>query len=127
MLTSQFLRAGRASFLIANPQGERLTVYVKARKDGQIFYVSIRHANEPWQFSGMYDTVSNEVRRTPKAKVDDRTLKIVNWAIKLIVDQRPVPTGYRLEHTGRCGRCNRLLTDPESIRTGLGPECGGRR
>lgn len=25
--------------------------------------------------------------------------------------------------TGRCGRCGRRLTDPESIRRGIGPEC----
>ena len=34
--------------------------------------------------------------------------------------------GYRLLREGRCVRCNRKLTDPESIRTGIGPVCGGR-
>lgn len=29
--------------------------------------------------------------------------------------------------TGKCGVCGRLLTDPESKRLGLGPDCGGRR
>jgi hypothetical protein len=28
-------------------------------------------------------------------------------------------------HAGRCGRCGRLLTTPDSIRTGLGPVCAG--
>lgn len=27
---------------------------------------------------------------------------------------------------GRCRRCNRRLTHPESIRSGIGPECGRR-
>jgi hypothetical protein len=26
-------------------------------------------------------------------------------------------------HEGRCGKCGRKLTDPESIRRGLGPQC----
>jgi hypothetical protein len=26
-------------------------------------------------------------------------------------------------HTGRCGRCGRTLTVPESIQAGIGPEC----
>ena len=26
-------------------------------------------------------------------------------------------------HEGRCGRCNRALTVPESIASGIGPEC----
>jgi hypothetical protein len=28
-------------------------------------------------------------------------------------------------HEGRCGKCNRKLTDPTSIRIGLGPVCRG--
>lgn len=30
-------------------------------------------------------------------------------------------------HTGRCCACGRELTDPESIRLGIGPQCGGRQ
>jgi hypothetical protein len=29
-------------------------------------------------------------------------------------------------HEGRCGRCGRRLTTPESIETGLGPVCAGK-
>jgi len=36
--------------------------------------------------------------------------------------------GYSLEvwHEGRCGRCSRKLTVPESIKSGYGSECAGR-
>jgi len=34
--------------------------------------------------------------------------------------------GYRLLWEGRCVRCNRKLTVPESIRSGIGPVCAGR-
>lgn len=27
---------------------------------------------------------------------------------------------------GRCRQCGKVLTDPESIRLGIGPKCGGR-
>lgn len=30
-------------------------------------------------------------------------------------------------HAGRCGRCGRLLTVPESIESGIGPECAHKR
>jgi hypothetical protein len=30
-------------------------------------------------------------------------------------------------HEGRCRRCNRLLTTPESIRSGIGPVCERRK
>lgn len=34
--------------------------------------------------------------------------------------------GYTLLVEGRCVVCNRKLTDPDSIRLGVGPKCGGR-
>lgn len=34
--------------------------------------------------------------------------------------------GYTLLLEGRCVCCNRKLTDPDSIRLGIGPVCGGR-
>lgn len=40
--------------------------------------------------------------------------------------KHPEDTRVTVLHAGRCGRCGRLLTTPESIRTGLGPTCAGR-
>ena len=31
--------------------------------------------------------------------------------------------GFEIMHEGRCCRCNRTLTHPDSIKTGIGPEC----
>ena len=33
------------------------------------------------------------------------------------------PEGCEIHHEGRCGHCNRRLTVPSSLATGLGPEC----
>lgn len=30
---------------------------------------------------------------------------------------------FEFNHSGRCGRCGRLLTTPESVAAGIGPEC----
>lgn len=37
-----------------------------------------------------------------------------------------IPAGLNVWHEGRCGRCNRKLTVPESIASGFGPECSKR-
>ena len=34
-----------------------------------------------------------------------------------------MPSNLHVYHEGRCGRCGRKLTTPESIERGLGPEC----
>lgn len=33
------------------------------------------------------------------------------------------PSGVEVRHDGRCSRCGRALTDPESIDVGMGPIC----
>lgn len=34
-----------------------------------------------------------------------------------------LPEQFHVYHTGICGRCGRELTDPESIKAGIGPTC----
>ena len=34
-----------------------------------------------------------------------------------------LPETVEVHHEGRCGRCGRALTVPESIESGFGPEC----
>lgn len=36
------------------------------------------------------------------------------------------PLGYAYHYEGRCRVCNRALTTPESISSGIGPVCSGR-
>lgn len=38
-----------------------------------------------------------------------------------------LPECFKLLPATRCTRCMRILTRPESIRTGVGDECGGRK
>lgn len=37
------------------------------------------------------------------------------------------PSVIRFMHSGSCGRCSRQLTVPESLITGIGPECARRK
>lgn len=121
-----FLRAGKAQFVVANPSGESLTVYVRLASNGSAYYVSARHQNHAWSYLGVL-MPTNIVQRTPKATPDQKLRDIANWAIRVILTQVPLPAGYRLEHCGRCGVCGKLLRDPESIRLGIGPKCSVNR
>lgn len=37
-----------------------------------------------------------------------------------------MPGCMKVRHDGKCGRCGRKLTTPESLDRGIGPECAGR-
>ena len=52
------------------------------------------------------------------------SVKALIWFLDAMTHERPV-LGKTLEvwHEGRCGRCGRALTVPESIASGIGPEC----
>ena len=59
---------------------------------------------------------------------DAPTQKAIKWLMKHIKANRMLPKGAEFWHEGRCGICNRKLTVPESIASGIGPICaGGRR
>lgn len=51
-----------------------------------------------------------------------------NWMLRHIAkpDGGKFFTQSEFWHSGRCARCGRLLTDPESIAHGLGPKCAER-
>jgi hypothetical protein len=40
--------------------------------------------------------------------------------------KRPSDLGLEFYHAGKCGKCGRKLTVPESIERGIGPECASR-
>ena len=48
------------------------------------------------------------------------------WAWQRLLDCQEMPAMLEIWHTGRCGRCGRLLTVPASVARGIGPECATR-
>lgn len=141
-LSREFLFAGRAVFLVQNPQGERVTVKLnrslpKVDRLGNpmppVFWVMVRHMNDAWTLIGKLPNVdsdagvypdSAEIQTLPTRPVQDQRLfDIAQWAINLIVKQAAPPANYTLDHAGHCGKCGRVLTDEDSRKVGLGPTC----
>jgi len=49
------------------------------------------------------------------------------WSLAIMGEASPYTAkGYTLHVSRHCIRCNRLLTTPESIERGIGPECATR-
>lgn len=64
-----------------------------------------------------------------KAFADIKAPSVVafDWfARRVLFTEQPAADRVEVFHEGCCGRCGRRLTVPESIRSGLGPECAGK-
>jgi hypothetical protein len=64
-------------------------------------------------------------KATTKSKHPDSTsFKAFHWFWnKLTMHELDKFPQFAFYHEGRCGRCGRRLTVPESIESGYGPEC----
>lgn len=70
---------------------------------------------------------TNVFSTTAKSRMnmESKPVKAFHWAFANLVKYM-LPAELEIWHEGRCGRCNRKLTVPESIASGFGPECAGR-
>lgn len=62
-------------------------------------------------------------KKAKEAGMTDATpsVRAMKWVLGHLPEQ--MPPQCLIFHAGHCGRCGRLLTVPESIGMGLGPEC----
>lgn len=135
-ITNDFVFAGKAIFVVRNPKGESVTLRVR-KADERInpstgqpfpesFFVACRRGNDAWSYVGVVGrkTTDRSVKTTRKSDPNaDRERRVAEWALLVIDGQKALPAGYEIHHTGRCGRCAKLLRDPQSVERGIGPEC----
>lgn len=105
--------------------GARYTYKIAEAKDRPGFYfVSLLTGSDNESDFTYMGVVSNGAfRLTSKSayKADSLPVKALSWALKALHAGKA--QGLEIWHEGRCGRCNRALTVPESIESGFGPEC----
>lgn len=125
-LTQKFFTAGKAVFTVSNPTGEHFTYRINAFKD--MFFVNVLSGPDnthDYTYVGMINSNSGDVFLTRKSRVsaDSKSFRVVKWAMRQVWAGRDLPEGYEIRHEGKCGRCARTLTVPESIDSGIGPVC----
>lgn len=127
-------------FTVQNPSGKRYTFRVAVT--GGTRFTATGHTStlrraflyerEPEAgYIGEVDLNTGGLRLTQASRMrmvseEDENFRVARWALGLTWAGRQEPEGYVIKHAGRCGRCGRILTVPESIDLGLGPECAGR-
>lgn len=134
-----FILAGTAVFTIVNENtGNRFTFRVRKAGWGtsnvksDIFYVSVLTGsdnNSCYTFLGSFFGGKNQMyRHSPKSKINFSAMsnKVVDWFFQNYFKNPSLYSTVKVYHSGKCGKCGKKLTTPESIKSGLGPYCGKR-
>ena len=135
MVNKDFVLAGKSIFTADNGKGDWYTFKVKSKKANANFpetwfiYLMTGPSNEKdYTYLGLLEPFSGRVRLTQKSTFtdDSKPVKVLRWVFGIIWNNGELPQGYDVHHENRCGRCGRLLTVPESVLSGIGPECANR-
>lgn len=121
--------------IVSKRSGDRFTYNIKRARarDGQDeaslpFFVSVLtgpNNREDYEFLGTI-FADGRYRRSAKSKVSASAPSAVAWAWTWEHLEGALADRVEVWHEGRCSRCGRPLTDPESIERGLGPICAER-
>lgn len=117
-----FMLAGKAIFTLKSAKtGQRYTYKVKKAKGDRpgLYWVSVG-SETAFTFMGALKPTGYTLARVYSG--DAKANVVFAWFVKAL-EQDFLPGSVEFWHEGRCGRCARLLTVPESIQAGIGPEC----
>lgn len=136
---SAFILAGNATVtLVSKKTGLRFTYKVGAPKDrdtgkvdlaSDFRFVSVLNGPDNWQNYAYFGYIRRGVffHGGAKARVGTEAPSAKAWAYSWgHIAAGMIPASLEVWHEGKCGRCGRKLTVPESIRSGFGPECQGK-
>lgn len=131
-----FITAGAAIFTLIG-RATRFT-YKVTRKEpeagsryGATYFVALltgSNNDTDYSYLGILDAATGTVKLTRGSRMtpDAPAVKAITWALPLIWRKATMPASFAIMHEGRCGRCGRTLTVPESIALGIGPDCAGK-
>lgn len=137
-----FVTGGKAFFTLRSVKtGTRFTYRVTAIEDdgrngysvheheSRAYFVSLLNGPDNWQNYRYIGLVGRDrrFRLTAKSTVsaDATSVRAFAWTWERLAAGRSID-GVEVWHEGKCGRCGRKLTVPESIATGFGPECASK-
>ena len=125
----KFVLAGNATVTLeSGTSGRHFTYRIKRHDEQDVYFVHLLRGpdNESdYRYIGAYYPNRNyfHVAKMWQAIKKDMYPPSVR-AIQFMFDTlNNVHDNLHVYHEGKCGKCGRTLTTPESIRAGYGPEC----
>ena len=136
-VNKQFLTAGNAIFTVQLPPDSQHLHYtyrirkVESPNYPTAYFVSLLTGPDntrDYTYLGMMNPIDGTYRETKKSRMRRQAFPVKLFErimLCIFADNHTAyeKHGYRTIHNGKCGRCGRLLTVPESVESGIGPEC----
>lgn len=125
-----YMLAGKAIVtLVSSRTGARFTYKIAAANDGGPHFVSLLRgpANDSdYTYMGaIFNGTTFRLTRKSRIGANAPAYRAFAWAFDRLSSGK-IPDELEIWHEGRCGKCGRKLTVPESIASGLGPVCAGK-
>lgn len=142
MLSKDFLTAGKAIFTLEVPQS-----FQKQYQTNPHYTFRVSKSDKPFYFVGVLTGPDNTKHysylgllfpeKLPNKRftlTEKSKFNLNSWQYRFFnriahnLDSIQIieNVGFIIHHEGFCGRCGRPLTVPESVKTGIGPECSKR-
>ena len=119
-----FIFGGNALFTVKNIKTEnRFTFKVIKHKKEDIFFVKVLTNPDMYEFIGSIRK-GTDYKHSSKSRISDdaQSVKVFGYLVNKL-NTNTLPEFIQIWHEGRCGRCGRTLTVPESIESGFGKYC----
>ena len=128
-----FLLSGNAiATFVSKRTGTRFTYRIQAPREPRRYqwinnFVSVLTGPDNSRDYEFLGTLQGDERAfvhaaSSRIAADAPAVRAFAWAW-LWLRRDVMPEELEIHHEGRCGRCGRRLTTPESITRGIGPEC----
>lgn len=128
-LIKQFIYAGKSFFTIRNTEtGNRFTFKIDKAKDNPVHFVSFLWGSDNESNYQFFGTIFDQktyyfTKKKTKIKEDAMVALAFKWFFEVLNSNSEFPEKIQIWHEGKCCRCGRKLTVPESIADGIGKEC----
>lgn len=123
-----FALAGNSTFtVVSKATGNRFTYKVRKPSEDKPHFVSVMTGSDnesDYTFIGtIFDGRAYVPGKRSSIGVDAPSAKGFAWLWNNLVATGTVPAVAEFHHEGKCCACGRKLTVPDSILSGIGPEC----
>ncbi len=118
-----FILGGNSTVTFLNTQSQnRFTFKVTKPKDKDVYFVSVLTGPDTYTFLG--SIFNNNFKSSKKSTIQEsaQSSQVFNFVFNKLKTKN-LPEVIEIYHEGKCGRCGRQLTVPESIVSGFGSEC----